>query len=633
MEISSIERVERTASQPESSGMSGKGANPQEKVPCPKCGKRVQRRYLRKHERSVHQGVRRRRHVCPYCSAETCKTYSTFQDWKNHLHATHEQCLEHDDPREEYAAGFKLDRWERFHGIEGDETDRAYLQIATLRKHYGRYQGQVLGEPPGPPSTIRLPHIKGTTPDRDVTPTESERAGSEQEGSGQEEGEITQTEGEKPGLFTQMRSKDSDSGSYDTTMGRDSWRSARDRDTVVLSTPRPRGRGKRRPNRGGGIAKRPRMESESSDRRDQSEESRSGGTRDRPGRGSRRAAGPSTPLHRPPPPSVSPCRSPRLTKSAVRDLRSLPLTAKSDRRTAHSRSVSGDEHGRGPSRSSRSSSDHGRSSQGRRSRSREPTPPQLMNFNIDDFTVVSHTTDSFKFTSAHPFFPGWVRVVSAHREDRVRNIPCTHNQAEEQRARRRVRRDVEPPEVRRFLRQELLKKVGHSWWNRPRVYRHDLTDERELTPSLRSVVVVPLGQEQPEESPDQQGLGPVVSGDRMTLVGPVASPVTSLPHTPGRYIVIAGNTEESPRTREGRVAAATLEQEMGRRSVAEAIRPIRERAVASSSSAERAVMQEMVAEACDTLVRERHPASPPVWPESSGIPAESQLGRRERPEF
>ena len=219
------------------------------------------------------------------------------QDWKNHLHATHGQCLEDDDPldQEEYAAGFKLDRWERFHDIKGDETDRAYLRIATLRKHYGRYQGQVQGKPRGPPSTIRLPHIKGTTTDRDVTPTESEWAGSEQEGSGQEEGEITQTEGDEPGSFTQMRSKDSDSGSDDATTGRDSW---------------------------------------------------------------------------PPPPSVSPRRSPRLTKSAVRDLRSLPLTTKSDRRTAHSRSVSGDEHGRGPSHSSRSSSDHGRSSQGRRSTSR-----------------------------------------------------------------------------------------------------------------------------------------------------------------------------------------------------------------------------------------------------------------------
>ena len=68
----------------------------------------------------------------------------------------------------------------------------------------------------------------------------------------------------------------------------------------------------------------------------------------------------------------------------------------------YARSVSGDEHGQGPSRSSPSSSDHGRSSQGQRSRSREPTPPQLMNFSIDDFTVVSHTMDSFMFTSTHP---------------------------------------------------------------------------------------------------------------------------------------------------------------------------------------------------------------------------------------
>ena len=119
----------QSASQPETSRMSGKGANPQKKIPCPKCGSRVQRRNLRKHDRSMHQGVRRRKHVCPYCSAETCKTYSTFQDLKNHLHATHEQCLEYDDPleREKYAAGFKLDRWERFHDIQGDETDLAYL--------------------------------------------------------------------------------------------------------------------------------------------------------------------------------------------------------------------------------------------------------------------------------------------------------------------------------------------------------------------------------------------------------------------------------------------------------------------------------------------------------------------------
>ena len=613
-------RASRTNCQPaESSGMTGKGANQQEQVPCPQCGKHVQRRNLKKHQRSQHDGVRRRRHACPFCLPEVHKTYSTFQDWKNHLHTTHDQCLEDDDPldREEYAAGFKLDRWERFHHIEGDENDRAYQRIATLRKHYGPYQGGVKGEPPGAPSTIRIPHTKGTTPDREVVPAESEFAGSDQDGSDQEEGEITQTEGEGSGTFTQMRPRDSDSGSDETTPGRESWRSARGQELVVLSTPRPRGRGKRRPERREGAAKRPRVESSSSDRRDGSEESRSGGGRDRPGRCSQRAARPSTPPRRPIPASVSPRRSPRLTKSAVQDLRSLPLTTKGGRRTAHSRSVSGDERGQGPRRSSLSSSDHGRSSRGRRSQSREPTPPQLRNFDVGDFTVVSHTTDSFTFASQHHFFPGWVRVVSAHSGDRVRSVPCDHDAEEERRVKQRVRRGVEPPEVRRFLRQELLTKVGHSWWNRPRVYRYDRDEEREPMQSLRSVVVVPQGQE-------QQELSPAVPGGRMTLVGPVASPVTSLPHTPGRDIVVIGSSEESPRTREGRLAAATLEQAMGRRSVAEAIRPIRERAVASSSSAGGTITREMVAEACDTLVQERHPASPPVWPESNRGPIEDQ---------
>ena len=113
---------------------------------------------------------------------------------------------------------------------------------------------------------------------------------------------------------------------------------------MMLTTPRPRGQGKCRMERGGGIAKRPRMESSSSEGRDESEESRSGGAQDRPGRGSRRAARPMTPPNSPPPPSISPCRSPRLTQSsAARDLRNLPLAAKTDRRTAHSQSVSGDD--------------------------------------------------------------------------------------------------------------------------------------------------------------------------------------------------------------------------------------------------------------------------------------------------
>ena len=203
-----------------------------------------------------------------------------------------------------------------------------------------------------------------------------------------------------------MRSRDTDTESEDTTPGRESWRSTRGRETVLPTTPRTRGRGKRCVDRGGGAAKRPRMESSSLDRRDESEESRSGGTQDRPGRGGRQAAQPMKPPHRPPPLSTSPHRSPHLSHpGSTKDFRRLPLSAKSDRRTAHSRSASEDERGRHPSRSSSSSSDHGRSGQGRRSRLREPTPPQLPNFNIDDFTVVSHTTNSFTFTSAHPFFP------------------------------------------------------------------------------------------------------------------------------------------------------------------------------------------------------------------------------------
>ena len=134
-------------------------------------------------------------------------------------------------------------------------------------------------------------------------------------------------------------------------------------------------------------------------------------------------------------------------------------------------------------------------------------------------------------------------------------------------------------------------------------------------------------------SPEQQGSGPLGSRDRMTLVGPVATPVTSLPRTPDRDIFLTGDTEESPRTKEGRVAAATLEQEMGRRSVAAAIRPIKDRTIATSSSAAKPITQEMVAEACDTLVRERHPASPPVWPKGSeGRLGVIQIGR-EGPKF
>ena len=163
-------------------------------------------------------------------------------------------------------------------------------------------------------------------------------------------------------------------------------------------------------------------------------------------------------------------------------------------------------------------------------------------------------------------------------------------------------------------------------------YRHDLADEREPAPLVQSVVVIPSDLDQPEASPERQEPGPSGSSDRMTLVGPVASPVTSLPCTPGRDILLPGDAEESPRSREGGVAAATLEQEMGRRSVAAAIRPIKDRAVASSSSATDPITQRMVAEVCGTLIREKHQASPPKWPKGSGHLPRRKTASTVRPE-
>ena len=72
----------------------------------------------------------------------------------------------------------------------------------------------------------RPPLVKGSTPDRDVTPTESERAGSDHGGSGVEEGEA-QEEGES---YIGSRSRETVTELEDTTPGRESWRSARGRD-------------------------------------------------------------------------------------------------------------------------------------------------------------------------------------------------------------------------------------------------------------------------------------------------------------------------------------------------------------------------------------------------------------------
>ena len=206
----------------------------------------MQRGYMRRNDKNMHQGGQRRIHVCPYCSADKVKTYFTFVDWRNHLTDAHHTCIKDGDPlmRAEYATGFKLDGWGRLHELDGSDTDQAYRCVKTLQERYGQYQGQVEGQPPGTLSTIRLPHIKGSTPKKDTTPTESEPAGSEHGGSGLEEGEA-QEEGEDPESFTGIRSRETDTESKDATPEQESWRSALGRETVLLTTHCLRGRGKR----------------------------------------------------------------------------------------------------------------------------------------------------------------------------------------------------------------------------------------------------------------------------------------------------------------------------------------------------------------------------------------------------
>ena len=336
-----------------------------EQVPCPKCGSRVQQQYMRKHDKNMHQGGRRRIHVCPYCSAtrlpgleespvgqtsplhgggagrervrflttprpqgqgerridrgggaakrprmESSSGWSPRQQGRvggvqvrQYPGATGARwpagCPTHDAPRRPPPPSTSPRRspWLSRPGLtndfrrlplsakselDGRKTNRAYERVRTLRKQYGQYKGQGEGQPSGLPSTIRLPHTKGTTPDKDTIPTALEPAESEHGESGPEEGEVQQEEGDDPGSFTKIWSRETDTESEDTTPGWESWRSTRGRETVLLTTPRPQGRGKRQMDHGCGAAKRPRMESSSSDCRDDSEESRSGSTQERP---------------------------------------------------------------------------------------------------------------------------------------------------------------------------------------------------------------------------------------------------------------------------------------------------------------------------------------------------------------
>ena len=130
--------------------MPGRGEYKREQVPSPKCGNRVQRQYMRKHDKNMHQTGRRRVHVCPYCSADKVKTYSTFADWKNHLGDTHQHCMAGDNPLLEagYAAGFKLDSWGRLHELDGIDTDPAYKCIKTLQASLSQRQYARQGRDP-----------------------------------------------------------------------------------------------------------------------------------------------------------------------------------------------------------------------------------------------------------------------------------------------------------------------------------------------------------------------------------------------------------------------------------------------------------------------------------------------------
>ena len=175
-------------------------------------------------------------------SADKPKTYSTFLDWRNHLSKTHPTCIRDGDPLlcAKYAAGFKLEDWGRFHNLDGNDTD-SYQHVVGIRGRYGRYgryQGQVEGQPPGPPSTFRLHHIKGSTPDKDTTLTESERAGSECGGSDLEESREALEEGEVQEDYTSIRSRETDTESDDATLGRESRKTACLREVAVPSTPR-----------------------------------------------------------------------------------------------------------------------------------------------------------------------------------------------------------------------------------------------------------------------------------------------------------------------------------------------------------------------------------------------------------
>ena len=102
---------------------------------------------------------------------------------------------------------------------------------------------------PAEPLLIRLPHTKGSTPDREKPPTESELSESDYVfEESEEEGEVRE-EGDGDG-FTGLSAQRSDSESETEYRGREEWHGSSKAEAKVwrkeLSTSHPMGRGKRK---------------------------------------------------------------------------------------------------------------------------------------------------------------------------------------------------------------------------------------------------------------------------------------------------------------------------------------------------------------------------------------------------
>ena len=141
-------------------------SNQRGQVPCPKFGSRVQRRYLRRHDKNMHQGGRRWIHFCPYCSGDKVKMYSTFVDWRNHPSDTHHTRMEEGDPllQAEYAAGFKLDGWGRLHELDGSDTKLVYASSPSWSDTAGtKARLRDSRRDHRPPSASRTPKVARPT--------------------------------------------------------------------------------------------------------------------------------------------------------------------------------------------------------------------------------------------------------------------------------------------------------------------------------------------------------------------------------------------------------------------------------------------------------------------------------------